>query len=162
MGKGEKCGGVEKISKMKDTTAKPLSFSVQSCSCLICYQMNPHMTRLLMFISTHCIVSLFSRFVCGWHSSYLQDRPPLFKGHPALVFLHITLLMMDSFDQVLISTFASFSIRVWRTRWLLPPTCSLLSIGETTGWGLQTTCRRSTGGFKHLNLVLGPGQRLSS
>ena len=37
----------------------------------------------------------------------VQDRPPTFKGHPAVVFLHITLLMMDSFDQVLIFFFVS-------------------------------------------------------
>ena len=29
-----------------------------------------------------------------------QDSPPTFQRHPALVFLHITVLMMDSFDQV--------------------------------------------------------------
>ena len=29
-----------------------------------------------------------------------QDKPPTFLRHPALVFLHITVLMMDSFDQV--------------------------------------------------------------
>ena len=41
------------------------------------------------------------------HVVFMQDRPPLFKGHPAVVFLHITLLMMDSFDQVVMPTFVN-------------------------------------------------------
>ena len=30
---------------------------------------------------------------------YDKDAPPKFRNHPAIVFMHITLLMMDSFDQ---------------------------------------------------------------
>ena len=30
---------------------------------------------------------------------YDEDAPPKFRMHPAIVFMHITLLMMDSFDQ---------------------------------------------------------------
>ena len=30
---------------------------------------------------------------------YDKNRPPTFRQHPAIVFLHITVLMLDSFDQ---------------------------------------------------------------
>ena len=61
----------------------------------------------LVNVHIHIISLFYQIYVWLTLCMYLQDRPPLFKGHPALVFLHITLLMMDSFDQVLISTLAS-------------------------------------------------------
>lgn len=30
---------------------------------------------------------------------YDKNKPPTFRQHPAIVFLHITVLMLDSFDQ---------------------------------------------------------------
>ena len=33
------------------------------------------------------------------HVSYDKSKPPTFRQHPAVVFLHITVLMLDSFDQ---------------------------------------------------------------
>ena len=31
--------------------------------------------------------------------TYDKSAPPMFRNQPAIVFLHITVLMMDSFDQ---------------------------------------------------------------
>ena len=31
--------------------------------------------------------------------TYDKNKPPTFRSHPAVVFLHITVLMLDSFDQ---------------------------------------------------------------
>ena len=31
--------------------------------------------------------------------TYDKSKPPTFRQHPAIVFLHITILMLDSFDQ---------------------------------------------------------------
>ena len=33
------------------------------------------------------------------HVTYDKSKPPTFQQHPAVVFLHITVLMLDSFDQ---------------------------------------------------------------
>ena len=37
------------------------------------------------------------------HKSCCSDAPPVFRHQPAVVFLHMTLLMMDSFDEVIFS-----------------------------------------------------------
>ena len=100
-----------------------------------------------------------------------QDRPPTFNGHPAVVFLHITLLMMDSFDQVLMLSIHISSTKdnlvpvcffdrvskretitrqiilnfLIRTRWPLQRTCSWPSTGETTDCAHLTTWQRITG-----------------
>ena len=31
--------------------------------------------------------------------TYDKSKPPTFRAHPAIVFMHITVLMLDSFDQ---------------------------------------------------------------
>ena len=136
---------------------KPFSFSVQSCFCQICYQMNPHMTRLsfwLMFIST--LFLYFTRFTCGWHSA-CTCRTDL---HFSKATQHLSSYTSPCSWWTRLTRFWSQHLPHFRcfcrTRWLLPPTCSWRSTGETIGWGHQTTCLRSTG---HLDFHIWVGTR---
>ena len=44
-----------------------------------------------------------------------QDSPPKFKNQPAIVFFHLTLLMLDSFDQrEMTFTADMFLVMSWR------------------------------------------------
>ena len=65
---------------------------IQSVQHIVCTQaVHDYMSKYVQ-----CTVS-------SVHKSCSSDSPPIFRHQPAVVFLHMTLLMMDSFDEVILS-----------------------------------------------------------